>query len=201
MGMTRLFTWMQEAEFYHNLHAEAVALLPEAQGSQRWMDVGCGPGLVTRLAAARGYQALGIDLNPQMIAAAERIARREKSAAIFQVGSVSDLPDTSAAVVSAASLLAMLPDPMVGLNLLWQRVCHGGALLIIEPTAEMTVEHAHPLIRNGLPTKGKYGLYLWAKARQGRTVDSSLYERLETHKVDYVPLLSGLVGAWILHKG
>ncbi|MEO8609465.1 MAG: class I SAM-dependent methyltransferase [Chloroflexota bacterium] len=199
--MPRLFSWMQEAEFYYDLHAQAVSLLPKALGRQQWIDVGCGPGLITRLAAARGYQALGIDVNPQMIAAAEQIAQHEKSSATFRLGNFEDIPYESASVISAASLLAVLPDPMAGLLLLWRSVRPGGSLLIIEPTAEMTVEHAHHLIQNGIPAKRKYGLYLWASARQGRAVDSSLYSRLQSSKLDYIPLLHGLVGAWVLHKG
>ena len=201
MVTTRLFSWIQEADFYYRLHAEAVSHLPQAQGNQHWIDMGCGPGLVTRLAAARGYQALGIDVNPQMIAAAQRIAFREKSAATFRVGSFEDVLEASASVISAASLLAVLPDPMAGLFALWRSVRLDGTLLIIEATAEMTVEHAQQLLRNGLPAKRKFGLYLWASARQGRVVDPSLYSRLPFAQRAYIPLLHGLVGAWILHKG
>ncbi len=200
MVATRLFSWIQEAEFYYSLHAEAVSLLPEAQGDQLWIDFGCGPGLVTRLAAARGYQALGIDVNPRMIAAAQRIARREKCSATFQLGSFEDLPEARVSVISAASLLAVLADPMAGLVALWRAVRPGGTLLIIEPTAEMTVGHAHELIRDGLPGKRKDGLYLWARARQGHIVDPSIYSRLNAAQREFTPLLHGMVGAWILQK-
>lgn len=201
MTSERLFSWLQGAEFYHNLYAEAVALLPEAQGKQEWIDVGCRPGLVTRLAASRGYQAVGIDVNPNMIAAAQQIAQQEKSLANFSVGSFEDVPYESVSVVSAASLLAVVPNPLTGLLRLWRSVQLGGTLLIIEPTAEMTVENAQRLMRNGIPSKGKYGLYLCATARQGRTVDPSIYSHLPASQPDYIPLLYGLVGAWVLRKG
>lgn len=198
--MTQLFTWVQGADFYRNLHAEAVGLLPKAQGYQRWIDVGCGPGLVARLAAKRGYETLGIDINPSMISAAQRIAQQEGSLANFQVGRVEDLRIMRASVISAASLLAVLPDPMVGLTALWRGVVPGGALLIVEPTTNMTPENAHQVLLNGLPTNRRLGLRLWARARKGHAVDVNLYSRLESAQVDYFPLLQGLVGAWILRK-
>ena len=200
MVTTHLFSWIQEAEFYFKLHSEAVSLQPLAQGHQQWIDVGCGPGLVTRLAAARGYEALGIDVNPEMVTVARRIADRKKSSATFRVGSHEDLPEASASVISATSLLAVLPDPVAGLLGLWRGVRPGGTLLIVEPTAEMTVEHARQLIQNGLPAKRSFGLYLWATARQGRVVDPAIYARLHVAHQDYIPLLNGLVGAWIFHK-
>ena len=55
-----LFTWLQGADFYRELHREAVEALPRGSG-ETWLDVGTGPGLVARLAAANGYRATGID--------------------------------------------------------------------------------------------------------------------------------------------
>lgn len=200
MVAAALFTWMQGADFYYGLHAEAVAALPKAEGSQQWIDVGCGPGLVTRLAAARGYQALGIDINPQMIAAATQIAKSEGSSATFRVGSFEEVSHANVSVISAASLLAVLPDRFAGLTALWQGVRPGGTLLIVEPTAEMTTIHAQQLLRKGILGRRSFGLRLWAYARQGNAVDPSLYARLDSARIDYVPLLEGLVGAWIVGK-
>ena len=68
-----LFTWLQGADFYRDLHRQAVDSLPEGNG-KRWIDIGCGPGLVTRLAVARGYAATGIDTSAGMVKAARRLA-------------------------------------------------------------------------------------------------------------------------------
>lgn len=196
----RLFTWLQGADFYHRLHQEAVTTLPPNDGSRQWIDVGCGPGLLARLAAAHGYRALGIDVNPHMIRVATQIAVREGSAATFQVGTIAALPEATADVVSAASLLAVLPDPLRGLLALWRGVRPGGALLIIEPTAAMTMANARACIRQGLSGRRIAGLYLWASARQGRAVDPSIYDQLGAAQRHYLSLLQGLVGAWILHR-
>ncbi|MEK7327002.1 MAG: class I SAM-dependent methyltransferase [Chloroflexota bacterium] len=199
MIASRLFTWLQGADFYHDLHREAVETLPPGNG-EIWMDVGCGPGLVTRLAAARGYRAIGIDVDPQMIRAAERISKRQVSSASFKVGDIINLPMEAAEVVSAASLLAVLDDKLSGLNMLWKCVRPGGILLIIEPTDMMTVENANKIIKNGLSHRRVNGLRLWAGARQGRTVDPKIYDSLGAEHLQYILLLHGLVGAWSIQK-
>lgn len=140
-----LFTWLQGADFYHDLHKQAVESLPIGQG-ETWLDVGCGPGLVARLATHRGYNVTGIDTDPQMIAVAKRIAYRTNSSVDFQTADFASLPAGSAKVVSAASLLAVLPDREAGLRSLWQILRPGGMLLIIEPTRQMTIENANRAI-------------------------------------------------------
>ena len=199
MISTMLFTWLQGADFYYNLHKEAVDSLPTGNG-KTWMDVGCGPGLVARLAAERGYQATGIDADPQMIQAAKRIAKRQGLSIDFKTGDVFNLPMESADVVSAASLLAVLGDKASGLNSLWKCVRPGGSLLVIEPTHQMTTENANQLIKSGLPRKRINGLRMWATARQGNIVNPAIYETLGAKAVEFTPLLDGLAGAWVIQK-
>ncbi len=199
MISTLLFTWLQGADFYFDLHKQAVDSLPAGNG-ETWLDIGSGPGLVARLAAERGYRAFGIDTDPQMVAAAKRIARWKHSPAEFQTGDFTSLPAESAQVVSAASLLAVLPDREAGLRFLWHLLRPGGFLLIIEPTYQMTSENAARAIKNGLPKKRIAGLRMWANARQGNIVDPVIYETLGAKLIRFVPLLQGLVGAWVIQK-
>lgn len=194
-----LFTWLQGADFYHDLHKEAVDLLPIGAG-KTWMDIGCGPGLVSRLAANRGYQVIGVDSDPQMIQSAKWIANRQGLSIDFKTGDVFSLPTESADVVSAASLLAVLRDKAGGLNSLWKCVRPGGTLLIIEPTSRMTIDNANQLIKNGLPRKRIHGLRLWAAARQDNAINPAIFEILGVENVKFTPLLYGLVGAWVIPK-
>ena len=69
-----LFTWLQGAEFYKDLHKQAIDALPSGEG-KTWVDLGCGPDLVSRLAAANFYDVTGIDTDLSMIKAARRIAK------------------------------------------------------------------------------------------------------------------------------
>jgi ubiquinone/menaquinone biosynthesis C-methylase UbiE len=196
-----LFSWLQGAEFYRALHAEAVAALPPGEG-RAWLDVGTGPGLVARLAAARGYDTLGIDADAQMIAAAVRLAQHAGARTEFRQMPLQDLVARGCQtdVVSAASLLVVLDDPVAGLEMLWRCVRPGGQLLIIEATARLTVETAGLAIRHGLPRRRRSGLRLWAAVRQGRTWDARLLDALDAAERRFLPLLDGLVGAWVLRK-
>src|SRR5579875_328686 len=87
----RFFTHLQAADFYDQLFGDALALLPDGNG-RSLLDVGCGPGALTRLAAMHGYRATGIDSDPAMIAQATRNARRQKSKATFVLAGLSDVP-------------------------------------------------------------------------------------------------------------
>lgn len=195
----KLFTWLQGAEFYKNLHHEAVAKLPAGEG-KKWIDVGCGPGLLTRLAATKGYDAVGIDRDPSMTREAEKIAWNKNSSARFEVGDVFNLPPQSADVVSASSLLATLNDKISGFRALFGAVKPGGTLLVIEPTERMTPHAVDTLIRDGLQGKRISGLRLWARARQGRAVDPEILNVSGAGEVIFTPLLLGLVGAWLIRK-
>jgi len=204
MGATAalLFTRVQGAGFYRRYLREAVEFLPPDAGGTL-LDVGCGPGLLARIAAARGYQATGIDPDAAMVAAARRLARREGSPAeyvrlgLFEAREVTPPAD----VVAAASLLAVLPDRAAGLGALWRLVAPGGALLVVEASPKMTVARANELIAAGLPGPRPRMLRLWARGRQGATVDPAIYDDLPDVDGSLVTeLLGGLVEARLLRK-
>ncbi len=199
MISTLLFTWLQGADFYHELHKQAVDLLPRGNG-QHWLDVGSGPGLVSRLAAQSNYQVTGIDSDGATIQTAKWIAASQGLSINFKAGDVFNLLPESAEVVSAASLLAVLSERETGLRSLWSAVRPGGSLLIIEPTDQMSSENANRAIQNGLPKKRIAGLRMWANARQGNIVDPAIYEILGAKSIRFMPLLHGLVGAWVIAK-
>ena len=195
----KIFVWLQGVEFYKSLHAEAIEKLPAGEG-KKWVDVGCGPGLLARLAAKKGYDALGIDADSSMIWNAKRIARTENSSARFKTGDVFRIPPESADIVSASSLLATLEDKVGGFQALFGAVKPGGSLLIIEPTDRMTPQAVKFFIRSGVHGKRIRGLRLWARVRQGRAVNSKIFETPEAGQITFTPLLGGLVGAWIIQK-
>jgi ubiquinone/menaquinone biosynthesis C-methylase UbiE len=195
----RLFAWLQGADFYENLHRAAVEQLPPGHGKS-WLDVGCGPGLLTRLAAARGYESVGIDVDHRMLRVARQIAAREASPATFHTGNMLQpgAPQRQADVVSAASLLAVVKDKRTALDQLIRCVRPGGKLLIVEPTAQLTVQAAKELTRGGALGRRSSGLRLWAHAREGKTVDQQVF-RMLPHEVERIELLHGLVAVWIIH--
>lgn len=204
-----LFRRVQGAGFYEDLHRRAVSLLPPGQGAH-WLDVGCGPGLLARLAVARGYTVTAVDRDPAMIVAAERTPRNHADGLSFRVSSLEMLTVSRlrGAVVSAGSLLAVMDDRRQGLGNLLTLLHPGGTLLLVEPTAEMTLRRAWRwLHRQGLRRmRGRGWLLLWAATRQpGRAVDhAGLMQALPEGgdwQVTGTPLLGGMVTAWQISAG
>lgn len=119
--------------------ANVFSLLPELRG-KRVLDIGCGMGTFTIEAASRGAQAVGLDLAPAGIAAAQRIAKSETaSGASFTLADAAVLPfaDRSADIVIAADFTEHLDDDTLGrvLNDLARVTRTGGTLVIYTPEA------------------------------------------------------------------
>ena len=64
--------WTQLAAAWKSVHGEAdlVEALLQEHGGRRVLDAGCGTGRVAIELAARGYEAVGIDVDPGMLGAA-----------------------------------------------------------------------------------------------------------------------------------
>jgi SAM-dependent methyltransferase len=196
----RFFTWLSERESYRSAHAEAVALTPAGGGA--WIDVGCGPGLVARLAARRGFSVRGFDRSPGMVRAARAQAAAEALSIRFEVAPVEEVATHAepADVVSAASLLFVLPDRLGAMASLWDLVVPGGTLLVIETTPEMRAcgTLARAQARGGQSVE----LMLWGLARGGRSAarDIAAFRPPDLEASSFHPLLGGLLGAWMLRR-
>lgn len=192
MGLfgARLFTWVQAAPAYRDLHAKAVDLLGSGDG-RTWVDVGSGPGLVAELAAARGFTATALDTDPRMVRAASRRANRGTH---FDAR-LADAADSTGSydVVSAASLLCQVEDPSAVLQTLWAGVRPGGALLIVETTDRMSVD----AVRNACATDAHSRMVMnrWAAARHGRALPDSLFAQVPADSSTRVAFLDGCVAA------
>lgn len=188
-----LFTRLQATPFYRRLHEDAVTALPP--GDRRsWIDAGCGPGLIPRLAAAHGYAAIGIDHDDAMVTMARRLDPTGR--ARYQTAGL-PVPTSPAAVVSASSLLVAMPDPTAGLAHLWAAVAPGGALLVIEAASAMTLANANALMAREEWARPSHLLRLWAFLRQHRTWDARALAPLRPLTR---PLLGGLVEAHFCRK-
>lgn len=198
----RFFRFVQGAGFYQSLFREVVNQLPPGDG-RSWLDVGCGPGLVARLAAERGYHSVGVDRSAGMIAEARRASRRAASPAgvlRFEVGDLSDLPEASFDVVSAASLLAVVPNRIAAVSSLWKAVKPGGVLLVIEPTERLNAENADRIVRSGLAGPRAIVLRLWGRARSGRATDVGPLTQLPAESFEIRSYLDGLVASYEIQK-
>ncbi len=58
----------------------------------RVLDLGCGEGYLARRMAGMGARVVGVDLNPDMIDAAEQVEHREPLGITYRVGSAYEVP-------------------------------------------------------------------------------------------------------------
>lgn len=201
MSGAALFTWLQDAAFYRDMHERAAELLPRGEGKS-WLDVGCGPGLLARIAFTRGYRVRGIDRSPSMIAAATRLAAERAADVDFSVSDIEREAQSSRTydVVSASSLLVVVPDAAAALSQLEALVAPGGSLLIIEASEGMSRWRALRAIAPGRLGSRSHMLLAWAMARSGRTLSPSVF-RNTSGLQQRTQLLDGLAEARLITNG
>ena len=115
----------------------AAFLLPELRSGMRLLDVGCGPGSITRGLAERlaPGQVIGLDLSGETLAAARNdAAARGLENLEYREGSVYELPfpDASFDVAYAHQVLQHLRDPAAALREMLRAVRPGGLVAVRE---------------------------------------------------------------------
>ncbi|MER7731445.1 methyltransferase domain-containing protein [Streptomyces erythrochromogenes] len=102
----------------------------------RVLDAGCGTGRALgalRAAVGPAGTVLGVDLTPQMLAAARRAGRAAEGALLLADVARLPLRDGALDAVFAAGLIAHLPDPAANLRELSRVVRPGGRLALFHP--------------------------------------------------------------------
>ena len=115
---------------WHASIAQALVNAVAPQAGEHLLDAGCGTGLCGLAAARRGALVTGVDLSPEMVAAAcVRAAEAGlSSSASFLVGDAQQLAGFESAsfdVLTAAALVPYLPDPPGALRR-WREVLRPG---------------------------------------------------------------------------
>lgn len=195
------FSYVQGAAFYRELHNSAVKLLPKGKGDV-WFDVGSGPGLVARLAAAYGYQATGFDIDPAMVGQAHKIAKHEVSPTGYEIAGINELAASGrkADVVSAASLLAVLNDKEGALRQLMSCLNDDGTLLMIETTDSMKPRAAWAWLQKNGFGRRNWILLLWAWTRIQRPAVKLTDMQLPGCRIEHIDVFAGLVSAWLVRR-
>lgn len=114
-----------------------VELVPEDPRAQ-WIDVACGPGVVTRAMAERVGSVSGVDLTPAMIEEAEKRAREEGFRNVdFAVGDATSLDFADDAFEGAITRLSLhhVPAPRRVVAEMARVVCPGGMVVVADLAA------------------------------------------------------------------
>lgn len=115
-----------------------VKLVPE-DSHARWIDVACGPGVISRAIAGKVGSVSGVDLTPAMINEAEKRAREEGVGNVsFSVGDAASLDLADATFEGAITRLSLhhIPAPGRIVAEMARVVRPGGAVVVSDLAAD-----------------------------------------------------------------
>ncbi|MEX2554229.1 MAG: methyltransferase domain-containing protein [Actinomycetota bacterium] len=129
---------------------------------ERVLDIACGTGVVTRLAAERvgsGGTVTGLDVNPGMLAVARSVPSPGASIEWHEANAESlPLPDGSFDVVVSSLGLQFVPDRSAALREMWRVLVANGRLAIatVGPTPALFATLEQALARHVNPETGAF---------------------------------------------
>jgi ubiquinone/menaquinone biosynthesis C-methylase UbiE len=120
------------------------------------LDVGCGTGFLAMRMAELGHTATGIDLAPDMLAAARRKAADAGLPVTFRHGDAEDPPQDGAPydVIIERHVIWTLPQPTAALRAWYALLKPGGLLALIEGIFEMSDRTIYEHLEAHLPLYG-----------------------------------------------
>lgn len=128
-------------------------------GPGRVIDIGSGPGILTRDLLARGYSPWEVDVSLAMLQESRRRLREHGAAARvrFVEGRLPDLPfaDRSFDGAACVGLFAYLEDPAGSLREIRRLLKPGGVLVIQVSNALCPTARLHTLLRRGYRRLGE----------------------------------------------
>lgn len=171
---------------------------------KRFLDAGCGTGLFSQAATARGAEVTAMDVGPNLLARVKAKCRCETA-----VGDVLALPFADACfdIVLCTEVIEHTPQPGTAIDELARVLRPGGTLVLTTPNRVW-----HPLIRlaNALKIRPYEGLENWVRWRELRSwiaasgleiVDQSGFNALPfIHPLTY-PLIDRLDHLGSTHLG
>ncbi|MHB8841067.1 MAG: class I SAM-dependent methyltransferase [Candidatus Aquicultor sp.] len=142
------FEKVQNTPWYRKILQEFVDFL-EVTPEMSVLDVGCGPGYLTRLLAEKAAAAACVDLAPTMVEKAKELAEREGiENASYLVGSAVALPEKSEAfdLAVATSVIYLVEDPVLAVKEMARVVKKGGRVAMLNPSDTMVYGNVEEFI-------------------------------------------------------
>ena len=159
---------------------EAQFLAPLLRKGLRVLDVGCGPGSMTRDIAERvtpGW-VIGVDTNEDRVAMARQIARESNLQNVrFHVADAAALPLSASAVdiVFANGLVEHLQDPAVVVEEFYRVLRKGGRVALRSPDWGATIlEPTSPTLRASIDLRNRWQRHHHGDPEAGRKLKGLL---------------------------
>jgi len=133
------------------------------------LDVGCGPGHLARLLAARGCRVAAVDRSWRLLRFACRLAAAEGLAVEFRRGSAERLPfaDGSFDLTLATTVIYFVRDAGAVLREMVRVTRPGGVVATLDPAAAMNVASVRACCaRRGFDRTDSRKLLIWARAAE-----------------------------------
>ena len=194
--------------------------MPKSSG-ELWLDFGCGPGVLTRIASQRGYTAVGLDYDSDMLAKAQQITLENqtgnqtfsniefKKFDIFVAAETNLAPHArqplysehfKGHVVSASSFLPTFENKEEVLSRLISFVVTGGTLLLIETNENCTPRTVFGIFRKDV-SPSELGVLLLGLVRQGKSKSIAAIEHYFKGKsITRYKLSNGIVDAFVIRN-
>ena len=178
--------WAYIQEPHHNPLFEAMLNATEVSEGTRFLDVGCGGGGASLLAAERGAKVSGLDAAGGLI----NVARERIPSGDFRVGDLQYLPfeDDSFEVGFAANSIQYAADRVAALREL-KRVCVSGGRVTVglfAPPEKVAFNAIQRAVRSTLPEppKGKVPYELSAPGKLEALFEEAGLQIIESGEVD-----------------
>jgi ubiquinone/menaquinone biosynthesis C-methylase UbiE len=194
-----------------DLRREFIDSLPlsshNGEGSPcRILDVGCGPGHVSRLLAQRGFDVTGVDRSRRLLRIAKRLASRRKTCLRLFRAHSHDLPfsDGSFDCSLATGVIYWIEYAEPTLFEMVRVTRPGGAICLLDPHSSMSViRMRNYAAASRLTNRDTRKLIAWARAASfsRRFEESELHELLTCAGLVNVSFERRLGGMVLFSKG
>ncbi len=145
----------QRPTFKNRLHALLSMLGGNGPVKGKWLDAGCGTGILSRRLAERGCDVIGVDASPKMIEVAKRLARSGPVAHklgfhVIETIEKLDLQESTFDGIICSSVVEYLDNPAQAISEFARILKPGGLLLVSVPNRSSVLRLVETVLNRGI---------------------------------------------------